>query len=219
MGERARAAVRDNAAWCQRVCAAHGVPARRRGDRWLVQGRAPAGYPDVITLRPGVPVDVALDGVDTGPGCSVKDSWSDLDLGGHGFGVLTTGTWLWAEPGAHGDAPWTAIERADLAAWAAIHGGQPLPDVLLVDPAIHLVVRDDGSACAAVCSAVPGVAGVSNLVSADPERAWAELRGWCADQLPGRAVVGWEHGTAADAARSAGLTAVGALRVWRREDG
>jgi len=214
--ERTRAAVRDNAAWCQRVCAAHGIPARRRGDRWLVHGRAPAGYPDVITLRPGLSVDAVLDGVDTGPGCSVKDSWSELDLGGLGFEVLATGTWLWAEPAVPGDAPWTAIESAGLADWAAIHGGEPFPAVLLVDPAVHLVVREDGSACAAVCSAVPGVAGVSNVVSTDPQRTWAELRAWCADQLPGRVVVGWEPGSALDAARAAGMTAVGPLRVWRR---
>lgn len=216
MGERTRAAVRDNAAWCQRVCAAHGIPARRRGDRWVVQGRAPAGYPDVITLRPDVPVDIALDGVDVGPGCSVKDSWSDLDLDCLGFEVLATGTWLWAEPGVPGDAPWSAINGTGLAGWTAIHGGEPFPAVLLVDPVVHLVRRRDGSGCAVVCSAVPGVAGVSNVVSSDPERTWAELRAWCADQLPGRAVVGWESGAALDAARAAGLMGVGALRVWRR---
>jgi hypothetical protein len=218
VGERTRAAVRDNAAWCQRVCAAHGVPARRRGDRWLVHGRAPAGYPDLITLRPGLTVEAALDGVDAGPGCSVKDSWSDLDLAAHGFDVLASGTWLWSEPGEPAHSPWTTIDASGLAAWGVIHGdpGEPFPPALLVDPAVHLVVRDDGSACAAVCSAVPGVAGVSNLVAADPERAWAELRAWCADQLPGRAVVGWESGVTLDAARTAGMSAVGALRVWRR---
>ncbi len=216
MGERTRAAVRDNAAWWQRVCASHGIPARRRGDRWLVQGRAPTGCPDVITLRPDVPVDGVLDGVDGAAGCSVEDSWSDLDLGGLGFDVLATGTWLWAEPGAPGDTRWTAIESAGLAAWTAIHGGEPFPAALLVDPAVHLVVREDGSACAVVCSAVPGVAGVSNVVSTDPQRTWAELRAWCADQLPGRAVAGWESGPVLDAARAAGMTAVGDLRVWWR---
>lgn len=214
--DRTSAAVRDNAAWCQRVCAAHGVPARRRGDRWLVQGRAPVGYPDVITLRPGLAAADVLDGVDTGPGCSVKDAWADVDLAGYGFDVLATGSWLWAEPGRAGAAPWTAIEAAGLADWTWIHGGDPLPPALLVDPAVHLLVREDGSACAAVCSAVPGLAGVSNVAGPDPQGAWSELVAWCADQLPGRAVVGWESGDALDGARAAGMAPVGTVRVWRR---
>lgn len=90
--------------------------------------------------------------------------------------------------------------------------------MLLVDPGVHLVVRADGSACAAVCSAVPGVAGVSNVAGADPERTWAELRSWCADQLPGRAVVGWDAADPLEAAVAAGMTVVGPLRIWRRGD-
>ena len=187
------------------------------GGRWFAATRAPDGYPDAISLRPDVEDEELLDGPDLGPGCSVTDSWSDVDLAPHGFAVHATGSWLWAPPADPAPTSWRAIGPDELGAWNRLHTGADLPSHLLIDPGIHLVVRggvDETDACAVVTSAVPGVASVSNLVAPDVGTGWAELAAWCGDQLPGRAVVGQETGARLEAAVSAGLAVTGRLRVW-----
>ena len=86
--------------------------------------RTPPLYPDAVTLEPGVVVADLLDRVDTGPGCSIKDSFSDLDLRAHGFSILMLAEWIErpaAVPTGAGTSPtpWTRIadDRA-LARWA-----------------------------------------------------------------------------------------------------
>ena len=204
------------------------VPAGLRGARrprpasgwsWFAATRAPDGYPDAVSLRPDVGEAELLDGPDLGPGCSITDSWSDVDLAGHGFGVHATGSWLWTPPIDAAPTPWRAIGPDELGAWNRLHAGADLPSHLLIDPGVHLVLRGcavDADACAVVTSAVPGVASVSNVVAPDVEAAWAELAAWCGDQLPGRAVVGQETGARLEEAMSAGLAVTGRLRVWLR---
>ncbi len=214
-----RAAVRGHAAWCQRVCAAQGVRGRRVGDRWFAATRAPDGYPDAISLRPAVEASDLLDGPELGPGCSVTDSWSDVELGPHGFAVHTTGAWLWAPPAEAEPTRWRTVGPDELDTWNRLHSGGAIPPHLLIDPGVHLLLRGastEADACAVVTSAVPGVASVSNLVAPDVAAAWAELTAWCGDQLPGRAVVGQEAGARLEAAASAGLAVTGQLRVWCR---
>ena len=216
-----RAAVRAHAAWCHRVCAANGVPARRMGGRWFAAARTTAGCPDAITLRPGLDAVELLSGLDLTAGCSVTDSWSDVDLEPHRFVVSERGEWVWAAPANAARVPWRRVGPDELDAWSRVHGAGPaLPAALLGDPGTHVLLRDSptGEACAVVTSAVPGVAGVSDLVTSDRQTAWGELRAWCADELPGRAVVGREHGAGIDAALAAGLAATGSLRLWVRPD-
>jgi hypothetical protein len=92
--ERLRLAVEDNVAWCDQVAGAHGVVTSLEDDRWWAASRTPPFYPDAITRRPGTRAEAVLAGVDRSPGCSVKDSFADLDLRPVGFDILFEAQWL-----------------------------------------------------------------------------------------------------------------------------
>ena len=83
-----RWAVANNADWCGLVCRAHGIATRIETGFWVAAERSPELYLDAVTLSPGVEVGEVLEAVDDGPGCSVKDSFADLDLGPYGFEEL-----------------------------------------------------------------------------------------------------------------------------------
>ena len=91
---RLRQAIAENVALCDGVARGAGVGTSTDADRWWATSRTPPLHPDAITLRPGVGPDVLLAGTDAGPGCSVKDSFADVDLGGLGFEVLFDATWF-----------------------------------------------------------------------------------------------------------------------------
>src|SRR5689334_7347676 len=97
------AAVRDNAAWCHRVCAGAGLPVTLGQRVWWTAARSPDGYPDAVTLAPDLTVDEVLSGVDRSAGCSVKDSFATLDLSAQGFEVLFTADWISTDPGPDRD--------------------------------------------------------------------------------------------------------------------
>jgi hypothetical protein len=106
------AAVHNNVEWCATMCLAHGLRSERRPAVWSCPTRTPPFYPDAVTLRPSAPVEEVLDGIDTGPGCSVKDSFADLDLTGAGFRVLFAAEWVaLRSPPAARDAPRRADHR------------------------------------------------------------------------------------------------------------
>src|SRR5215207_9515616 len=94
------AAVHNNADWCDAMCSAHGRRTERDSAVWSSRSRTPPFYPDAITLRPGATAEQVLDRVDTGPGCSVKDSYGDLDLTAAGFGILFDAQWIVRPAGA-----------------------------------------------------------------------------------------------------------------------
>src|SRR3978361_1661718 len=89
----AAVAARDNAAWCRAVCGAHGSPGEVSAHAWTSARPTPPLSPDAVPLSRGLPAAALLDRVDSGPGCSVKDSFADLDLSGHGFHVLFQASW------------------------------------------------------------------------------------------------------------------------------
>lgn len=91
-------AVDNNIDRCDAVARAAGIETHRDDDRWWATRRTPPFQPDAITRRPGLSAAAVLAGVDTAPGCSVKDSYADLDLAPHGFGVLIEGRWVWRGP-------------------------------------------------------------------------------------------------------------------------
>src|SRR4051794_38055707 len=74
-------------------------PRRRRRD---VVAARPLGHPptltrrlpDAVTLSPGTEPAAVLARVEGGTGCSVKDSFADLDLAPSGFQVLFDATWI-----------------------------------------------------------------------------------------------------------------------------
>ncbi|MCO1594915.1 hypothetical protein M8C17_07010 [Micromonospora sp. RHAY321] len=140
------AAARNNADWCAVVCDTHGVTGRTDADAWSVPRRSPPWYPDAVTLRPGVDAGALLARIDAGSGASVKDSFADLDLSGHGFRVLFDAQWI-HRPSADppGGPPLDRVTTPErLAAWATAHGGGELfRPALLADPRVRVLARYD----------------------------------------------------------------------------
>ena len=228
MSDRARvlAAARDNAEWCDAYCASHGVHGAIGRDAWTSPRRTPEGYPDAVTLRPGVDAVSLLAQLDAGPGCSVKDSFDDLDLLAAGFEELVRATWTWRPPPAPvPDAPvWQEVtDEARLVAWEAAWGGGPpggrfRPD-LLGHPRVRLLADARDGVVRAGCVVTrgsAGVVGVSNVFDLDGADPWRGILAWVAARAPDRAVVGYESGPALDAALAAGFEAAGRLRIWHR---
>ncbi|WP_345409993.1 hypothetical protein [Nonomuraea salmonea] len=86
------AAARDNAAWCDLMCRAHGRPGMFAGVAWTNPVRTPPFYPDAVTLSPLATATDVLPHIDAGSGASVKDSFATLDL--PGFEVLFEAHWI-----------------------------------------------------------------------------------------------------------------------------
>ncbi|MFG1841490.1 hypothetical protein [Micromonospora sp. NPDC049175] len=216
----ARTAARDNAEWCDIVCASHGLAGRTDADAWSVPHRSPQWYPDAVTRRPGVDAVALLDRIDAGPGASVKDSFADLDLSGYGFRVLFDAQWILRQPAAPpADAvPLTPVVTTDdLAAWAAAHGGGKLfRPALLADPRVRVLARHDdtGAVTGGAVLSGGGPYGVSNLFSRTerPRDIW---RAVCAT-VPDAALVGYETTADLAPALETGFTPTGPLRVWLR---
>jgi hypothetical protein len=76
------AAAQNNARWCDLVCRSHDLPTVMSEQLWIAPRGSPRLYPDAVTLAPGMAADVVLRDIDTRPGCSVKDSFADVDLEG-----------------------------------------------------------------------------------------------------------------------------------------
>ncbi|MFD9729430.1 hypothetical protein [Streptomyces sp. NPDC059072] len=229
-----RAAALNNALFCDAVCLAHGLPANfDRWNLWLSTSRTPPLYPDAVTLAPGTPAESLLKWVDTdSPGCSVKDSFADLDLEGDGFEVLFDAQWIHrpagapAAGGAHsGGLEWSEVEGDDeLAVWEAAWDGEEstglFRPVLLGEEIAFLAGRRDGRIVAgAVVNLAAGVVGVSNLFAhdeADTDAAWTGALSAAAARWPGHDVVGYESGDDLATAVRHGFTPIGPLRVWLR---
>jgi hypothetical protein len=81
-------AAANNAEWCDLVCGTHGAQTRFEEDAWTSRTRTPPGYPDAVTLVPHPSVSDLLTRIDSAAGCSIKDSFSTLDLTSYGFKVL-----------------------------------------------------------------------------------------------------------------------------------
>ncbi|MFJ8015959.1 hypothetical protein [Streptomyces sp. NPDC096339] len=228
-----RPAVLNNALFCHAVCRAHGLPADFDDESlWLSTSRTPPLYPDAVTLGPGAPEEGLLRRMDTdSPGCSVKDSFADLDLEGDGFEVLFDAQWIHRPAGAPtAGAPSSGLEWSEvagggeLALWEAAWDGEEstglFRPVLLGEEIAFLAGRRDGRIVAgAALNLAAGVVGVSNLFAhddADTDAAWTGALAAAAARWPGRDVVGYESGDDLATAVRHGFTPIGPLRVWLR---
>jgi hypothetical protein len=225
-------AARNNADWCALVSALHGAVGTTDGDAWTSPVRTPDFYPDAVTLRPGVDPRALVSRLDCGPGCSVKDSFADLDLEPLGFDVLFEATWIHlAPPAGHGpaarvgdDAPAARVvdDEPALDAWAAAWSGgtqgpHPFIAGLLGRTDVRIIELAGGAG--AVLSLAGGAVGVSNVSAAPGRRlvdAFCDAAGMAAAWQPDRPVVGYEAGDGLHAALAAGFEPVGPLRVWLR---
>jgi len=84
----------SNAEWCDAFCRTHGVNGLFDETVWTSAERTPRLYPDAVTLTAGCCVERLVSRVDASPGCSIKDSFADLDLATYGFEVFFAAEWL-----------------------------------------------------------------------------------------------------------------------------
>ncbi|MFH9722000.1 hypothetical protein ACH4M4_03420 [Streptomyces sp. NPDC017254] len=221
-------AVRNNAEWCQAMCAAHGHPGAFGARAWTSTRRTPLYYPDAVTLTEDAGVEDVLAGIDrTTPGASVKDSFARLDLTAEGFRLLFEATWIHRPAGTPVTPPagdWRPVRTPEeLAAWALAWSDGDEDEAalfhpgLLADPATKVVAGHgpDGRVLGgAVLSESGTVTGVSNLFTAgetDPVQVWSGVLGLVPADRP---VVGYESGDDLSPALAAGFRETGPLRVW-----
>jgi len=212
-------AVRNNASWCDLVCQSHGIRTSFGPDLWVTAERAPALYPDAVTLRDQAAEETILTAIAPGPGASVKDSYATLDLAHHGFDELFAARWITHDPSpAHTN--WTVLQTEhELAEWTEAAGlsNTLTPELLRHADVRFLAVRDrHGISAGAVANLTGPVVGVSNVFAATigEDEAWAAMPAAVNAAFPSAALVGYEHGTGLQAAVAAGFSDLGPLRVW-----
>ncbi|MER6995133.1 hypothetical protein [Streptomyces sp. NPDC000410] len=226
------AAARNNAQWCDAMCRAHGTPGVFGERVWSSERRTPPLYPDAVTLTQGATAGEVLGEIDRdAPGCSVKDSFGQLDLSADGFDVLFEARWLHRPavliaPVSPDDVTWRPVRTArSLAAWATAwrDGDDSLAGLfrpeLLADRATTVLAgtaKDGRTVAGAVVTRSESVVGVSNLFGSDGDldSAWAGCLATVAHLWPGMPVVGYEHGDSLAAATRQGCVPGGVLRVW-----
>ena len=148
----ARLAAANNAAWCAAVCRTHALVTETAADVWWSATRTPPLFPDLVTLVPGGAPELLLAIIDSSTGCSVKDSFADLDLGPSGFTVVVEASWIVRDSTAvaAGQAlRWRRIGADDgfdrwVAAWSASSGAplDVLRPALFAEPTVTVLAAD-----------------------------------------------------------------------------
>ncbi|MEW1953009.1 hypothetical protein [Terrabacter sp. NPDC080008] len=235
MTDRILLAARNNALWCDAVARSHGVTTSLDEAAWTAATRTPPYYPDAVTLSPDVGEYDVLARIDDSDGCSVKDSWSRLDLSLEDFARLVVGEWVWLDPAvdvrpaSSGSArTWRTVTTGDeMAAWVRAWASDPdaeaiLRPSLLEEPGVHVLAArasTDPSApviAGAIVNVTGEVAGLGNVFALDGDvpSAWREAAATAREAAPGIPLVGWEAGDSVDAAVAAGCERLGSLTVW-----
>lgn len=219
------AAARNNAQWCDLVCRSHGLGTKWEKNAWKSLGRSPRFYPDAVTLSAAATAESLLEGIDRSTGCSVKDSFSSLDLAPDGFRILFEARWIRRPPtppqSLGNGLVWRIVRTADeWRMWVTAHGGGDVfrPELLVRSGAAFLGAYDGAGTLAggAIAHRGDNVVGVSNVFASDHESAaiWASVAGAVTDNYPDLPIVGYESGTDLELALGAGFVVMGPLRVW-----
>jgi hypothetical protein len=216
---------RNNAEWCDAVCRAHGILGKFGVDAWTSTRRTPPLYPDAVTLRPNVDVEALLDGIDTSPGCSVKDSYSDVDLSPAGFIVLFSAWWVYYEPGQRRSSSWTTVaDEPSFRAWEwewIAHGGAPdvLVPALIGSPGVAVLadVRDGEVVAGTIANRSDTVVGMTNNFTRD-DNSWDGCRDAIVARYPDVTIVAYETQEGLAFAQQSGFEPVAPMRVWVRPD-
>jgi hypothetical protein len=224
--------VENNAAWCDVICRTHGLKALVEDDAWTSPTRTPPLYPDAVTLSPIVSIPGLLERIDSGPGCSVKDSFASVDLSDSGFRVLLDAQWMARDAPASSTRDtsdrWDVVrEPTVFAAWERAWRGDDGPDgvlrpALLDRPDVAVLAKwtDARITAGAVLNQSAGVVGVTNVFadgSMDAEF-WTGVVALATRLFPGSSLVGYETGDRLRAARLGGWQMLGKLRVWIKDD-
>jgi hypothetical protein len=112
---------------------------------WTAPEGSPQFYPDAVTLAPAMTADAVLSGIDDRPGCSVKDSYADVELGDRGFAVLFEARWLAREPASptsHLQLGWQTVATAEgFAEWLRAAGVEGiLHPALMADATVRFLL-------------------------------------------------------------------------------
>jgi hypothetical protein len=196
---------------------------------WTCHPRSPEGYPDAVTLRPGIVraggLDALLDRIEPGSGASIKDSFAELPLEERGYGILFEATWIHRPAGARQDGPpdgqrWRIVDDEDgLTAWVAANGVAALTGVgLLTHPQVTVLGSfiGDRVVAGAIAHRIDGAVGLSNVFTVDGrhEATYRSAADAMIELEPDLPLVGYERGPDLAAASKAGFEEVGPLRVW-----
>jgi hypothetical protein len=223
--ERVRVAVRNNAEWCDAFCRTHGIVGRFDASAWWSATRTPPLYPDAVTLAARTAAAPLLSRIDTSAGCSVKDSFADLELGGEGFEILFRAEWLRRDGPPSSVVPrWSPITTAaELERWEAAWGGsteeQRLFRAALLENetvAVCAQYEDETVVAGAIANRSSAVIGLSNVfhLGGDLESAWLAGARFAQTRWGAMPVVTYDSGESLAAARAAGFVTVGPLTVW-----
>lgn len=238
---RVEQAARNNAGWCDTFCRLHGAPGEFLDEAWVTRHRAPAYYPNLVTLRQAHDQAAVLENVraligPTLPGrWAVKDSFKNLNLSELGFDKLFEASWIWheASPQTTGAptsdirwAPVVSLEELQRweAAWSKANGiddpSRKFFPSLLADPSVAILAGYRGQQLIAggIANSSDAVVGLSNVFAPPSLEAlvWAGLLTSTQTVFPGKHVVGYEHGAGLEAARTCGFEEIGGLNVWLR---
>jgi hypothetical protein len=234
MPEHLSETVLNNARWCDTMCRLHGNPGRFEPGWWSVPRRPPTFYPDAVTLEPGTTASPILGSIDASPGCSVKDSYADLDLTSFGFRELFSARWIsrtaGADAGAGGsdDLQWTRVESPEgLITWERAWAAEAEPTGLFrpellanEDVAAIAGIRDGRIVAGGIAFRTGSVVALTNVFSTqdDLDAAWHGCSTFTSERFPDVPIVGYERGPALEAAERHGFRRTGALRVWFKPD-
>jgi hypothetical protein len=233
-----QAAIRNNALWCDAVCAAQGSPGTFSSALWFHNRGTPPLYPDAITLTgPDSAADqteaiAVLIRARTGD-WAVKDSYAALDLSQLGFDVLFDAEWIGLErietikAAKESTLEWRQVaDGSQLKRWVELWGaGNSKTPAIFADGLLRnrdiaflLAIEGDVPRGGGVLNRHANAVGMSNLfaVEGDTKAIRSDLVSRARELFPGLPVVGYEHGGRLAEARQLGFAALGPLRVWLR---
>ncbi len=235
-------AIRNNAVWCDKVCAAQGSHGEFQDGFWVSHDKTPPFFPNFITLDKDKTTEQRVciqELLNTGVGeLGIKDSFSNLELGNLGFQILFDAEWIYLprftpiRSTGKGISKWNTItDEYELRKWEQAWRGMPKekisdteaifqPKLLLDNQLVFVAAYEQGQIVAgAVGLETDQVVGVSNVFISDDTG--IGYRGRCISQLrtiyPDKVLVGYENGQELENMLKIGFERIGALRVWVRK--
>jgi hypothetical protein len=228
-------AARNNAVWCDTLCATHGTPGIFTESEWVCPHPTPRFYPNIATLNAD-DLDAQRQAVErlraSLPGSwAVKDSFATLDLTPLGFTQLFEAQWLWRSANAQppiveSNAQWARIANArELRSWEQAWASPDdesnerifLPALLdSPDIAILAARQHDRIVGGVIANRTGDVVGLSNLFAPSGmlEHGWAGAIASITSIFPGLPIVGYEQGDDLAMAEQFGFQRAGPLRVY-----
>jgi len=219
--ERIQCAVENNAQWCDLVCRSKRIETSWQDGFWITRQPSPQFYPEGMTLRENVAPDRLINELPRGL-CSVKDSFSDLDLASYGFERLFDARWIDRSPVPSAAAPtgWTVVSTEEaFAQWRDRCGlADVLPGELLREESVRVLQRERAKevVAGAVLNRTGVVVGLSNVFSLDVplDEVWADLVALSGQQFSSCPIVGYARDEDLTAAIATGFEDLAQLTVW-----